>query len=357
MDEPNMNMQQPEEMQPKGAVPSFEPAQSGQDDSALKNLKRWMQGAVIAFLCSVIAVLFLSAKIEGSKKSGADNEKLSEFTEKVKNKSKDGIGVVRIYGPIAHSMKSYDWEQAGSSAIAARIRKLGKKKNVKAIVLDINTPGGTVAAVQEIYDAVMYVRKEEKKKVIATFGDVSASGGYYVGVACDEIFAYPGTLTGSIGVIMNGVSYEELMKKIGLRSEVVKSGKFKDIGSPFREMSSEERQLLQEMIDDSYDQFLTAVAEGRKMDKEKARLIADGRIFTGRQAKANGLVDTIGNYQDAVDRAGVLAGLGKNPKITSGGSNSFDGLFSMIDSKFGGSRILSEALDGSPKLEYRLYMK
>ncbi|MBP5286348.1 MAG: signal peptide peptidase SppA [Elusimicrobiales bacterium] len=338
MEEPNMNMNQP-------------------DDSALKSLKRWMQGAAIVFLCAVLSALFLSAKNESVKKDGGNSESLSGFTKSVAKKSKDGIGVVRIYGPISHSMKSYDWEKAGSSAIASRIRKMGKKKNVKAIVLDINTPGGTVAAVQEIYDAVMYVRKEEKKKVIATFGDVSASGGYYVAVACDEIFAYPGTLTGSIGVIMDGMNYGELMKKIGLKSEVVKSGKFKDIGSPSREMSEEERQLLQEMINDTYDQFLTAVAEGRKMDKEKARKLADGRIFTGRQAKANGLVDTLGNYQDAIDRAGVLAGLGKNPTITSGGSGSFDSFFSMMDSRFGGSRILSEALEGSPKLEYRLYMK
>ena len=340
------------------------PENAGGNDGE-KNIKMFMacaRAACVIFACSFFAALFLAAKTDAEKKKTADTETASTTVDDLKDKIKkgkvkDGIAVIKIYGTIMQSSKNYDWEQAGSSSIASRIRKLGKKKNVKGIVLDINTPGGTVAAVQEIYDAIMYVRKQEKKPVVAMFGDVSASGGYYVGVACDKIFAHPGTMTGSIGVIMHGGNYEGLMKKIGYKSEVVKSGKYKDIGSPYREMTPEERQLLQDMIDDSYDQFVTAVAEGRKMNKEDVKKLADGRIYTGRQAEKNGLVDKLGNYQDALDFAGEMSGLGKDPKIISGTGNSFDSFMSLMDSKFGGKNILSEALDNNPRLEYRLYMK
>ncbi|MCR4820014.1 MAG: signal peptide peptidase SppA [Elusimicrobiales bacterium] len=333
-------------------------AQPAAVDKNLKHFSWLLKVTAALFLCSVIAALSLSAKIDSQKKSPADSEKssISELKEKVSKKTKDGVAVIRVYGVISQSMKTYDWEKTGSSALAQRIRKTGKKKNIKAIVLDINTPGGTVAAVQEIYDAINFVRKEYKKPVVALFGDVSASGGYYIGAACDEIFAHPGTMTGSIGVIMSGMNYEGLMKKIGFKSEVVKSGKYKDIGAPYREMSPEERKLLQDMIDDSYSQFVKAVAEGRKMSDEKVRSLADGRIYTGSQAKEAGLVDKLGNYQDALDRAGVLAGLGKDPHVISGASEPFDNFFSMMNSKFGGG-LLSEAFESGPRLEYRLYMK
>lgn len=330
------------------------------DEKKVRSLGLWLKCASLLFLCSIFAALALTAKMEGSRKT-SDTEKETSAVEgikdKISKKTKDGIAVVRVYGAIMQSSKSYDWEQSGSSAIASKIRKIGKKKNVKGILLDINSPGGTVGAVQEIYDAIMYVRKEEKKPVVAVFGDVSASGGYYIAAACDKIYAHPGTMTGSIGVIMSGGNFEGLMKKIGYKTEVVKSGKYKDIGSPYREMTPEERQLLQDMIDDSYDQFVTAVAEGRKMSKEDVKKLADGRIYTGRQASQNGLVDKLGNYQDALDCAGEMAGLGKNPNVVSGTSDSIDSFFSMMNSKFGGKNILSEAMDMNPRLEYRLYMK
>ena len=323
-------------------------------------LNWWLKAASVLFLCSVLAALALASRIDESKKT-ADSDSAKPTVEgikdKISKKSKDGIGIVRVYGAIMQSSKNYDWEKTGSSAIAAKIRKIGKKKNVKGILLDINSPGGTVAAVQEIYDAIMYVRTNEKKPVVAMFGDVSASGGYYIAAACDKIYAHPGTMTGSIGVIMSGGNFEGLMKKIGYKAEVVKSGKYKDIGSPYRDMTPEERQLLQDMIDDSYDQFVTAVAEGRKMSKEDVKKLADGRIYTGRQASQNGLVDKLGNYQDALDEAGILAGIGKNPNTISGASESIDSFFSMMNSKFGGKNMLSEAMDMTPRLEYRLYMK
>lgn len=355
---------QPVNIETANIPPAGRPSENGnsEQDKKIKKLGRWIKLACVLFLCSVIAALSLSSKIESGKKTadaGSDSETsaVEGIKDKLSKKNKDGIGIVRVYGAIMQSAKSYDWEQSGSSAVASRIRKLGKKKNVKGLLLDINSPGGTVGAVQEIYDAIMYVRNAEKKPVVAVFGDVSASGGYYIAAACDKIYAHPGTMTGSIGVIMSGGNFEGLMKKIGYKAEVVKSGKYKDIGSPYRDMTQEERQLLQDMIDDSYDQFVTAVAEGRKMSKEEVKKLADGRIYTGRQASRNGLVDKLGNYQDALDEAGVLAGLGKNPNVVSGTSDSIDSFFSMMSSKFGGKNILSEAMDLTPRLEYRLYMK
>ena len=174
--------------------------------------------------------------------------------------------------------------------------------------------------------------------------------------ACDKIVSQPGTITGSIGVIFNAGNLEGLFKKIGVKSEVIKSGKFKDIGSMSREMTPEERKILQGIIDDSYSQFVDAVAEGRKMTHEKVGLIADGRIFSGRQALKEGLVDLLGDLPDAVNLAGELSGLGKNPRVIRD-TDPFDQFFSIIDSKLPlfGSRKIEEALDISPRLEFRWY--
>ena len=268
---------------------------------------------------------------------------------------KNAVAVIPIYGVITQSDSSRVWER-GSQQIARKIKTMADKKEVKAILLDINSPGGSVGAVQDIYSAIMRAKRETKKPFIARFGDVSASGGYYVASACDKIVAQPGTITGSIGVIFNTSNLEGLFKKIGVKSEVIKSGKFKDIGSMSREMTSEERKLLQAIIDDSYSQFVDAVAEGRKMTVEKVKLLADGRIFSGRQAVTEGLVDSLGDLPDALNLAGELSGLGRNPRIIRD-TDPFEQFLSIVDSKlsFFGSVKLGEALDISPKLEFRWY--
>jgi len=213
-----------------------------------------------------------------------------------------------------------------------------------------------VGAVQEIYSAVLKAKAETKKPFIARFGEVSASGGYYVAAACDQIMAHPGTITGSIGVIFSVSNFEGLMKKVGFRSEAIKSGKFKDIASPTREMTSDERKLLQAMIDDSYEQFVKAVSDGRKMPVDQVKLLADGRIYTGRQAKESGLVDVLGDLQDAIDKAGEMGGIGRNPRVLSD-SDPFENLLSLIDTKLSlsGTKAITEALDTAPSLEYRWY--
>jgi protease IV len=206
------------------------------------------------------------------------------------------VGVVEVNGTIVDSR-----------TIIEQIKKFRKQEAIKAIVIRINSPGGAVAPSQEIYTEIM--RTREYKRVIASMGTVAASGGYYIAAAADGIVANPGTLTGSIGVIMGYTNFEKLLKKIGLLPVVIKSGPYKDVGSPARPMTDEERELLQEVVAKIHQQFIRAIAEGRKLEVSQVKLIADGRIFSGEQAKELGLVDRIGNFEDALKWAGELGGI------------------------------------------------
>lgn len=213
---------------------------------------------------------------------------------------RDHIKVLRINGAIEDNESEGLLPDTDTAPYVKRkLVKIAKDKRVKAVLLRINSPGGTVGMSQEVYEAVKAVRSKGKPVVIS-MGDVTASGGYYIASAADRIFANPGTLTGSIGVIMHLLNWQETEKKIGIQPVVIKSGAFKDIGSADRPMTPEERNLLQTIIMDSYDQFVTAVAEGRKMDKEVVKKLADGRVYSGRQAKTVKLVDELGGYEDAL---------------------------------------------------------
>jgi protease-4 len=194
-----------------------------------------------------------------------------------------------------------------------KLIRFRKNDQVKAIVLRIDSPGGGVGPAQEIYAEVK--RTQREKKVIASVGSVAASGGYYIACAADEIMANPGSITGSIGVIVETLNIEELLKKIGLRSNVVKSGKLKDMGSPMRTMTDEERKLLQGVLDSIHEQFIQAVADGRKLPVETVRPLADGRIFSGNQAKNLGLIDSLGNLEDAIILAAQMSGIKGEPEV------------------------------------------
>ena len=201
---------------------------------------------------------------------------------------------------------------SGSADVVRQLKKYAEDGSVKAIVLRIDSPGGGVAASQEIYDAVQEARK--KKQVVASMGSVAASGGYYVACGADSIMANPGTLTGSIGVIAEFPVFGELLKKIGIKTEVIKSGELKDVGSPTRPMTEKERAMLQSVINDTYDQFVEAVVKNRKMERQKVLALADGSVFTGRQAQANGLIDVLGNQEDAIRLAGKMGGISGAPR-------------------------------------------
>ena len=185
---------------------------------------------------------------------------------------------------------------------------------VRAVVLRINSPGGVVAPTQELHDAVLRVR-EAGKPVVASLGAVAASGGYYVAVACDQIYANPGTLTGSIGVIMQLANLEQLFKKVGVDYVVVKAGQFKDIGNVARPMTPDERRVMQALLDDVHGQFVGAVVAGRKLPREEVLRFADGRVFSGTQAKDLRMVDVLGGLEDAVLGAATLAGIPTPPTV------------------------------------------
>ena len=220
----------------------------------------------------------------------------------------DRIALIRVEGVIL------DWKET-----VAELKKVGESSTVKAIVLRIDSPGGGVVPSQEIHDAVKRVRNKNNKTVVASMGTVAASGGYYIASATDRIMANPGTLTGSIGVIMELANFQGLFKKLGVENVVIKSGRYKDIGSPFRKMTPEDRRILQAVMDDVHRQFIEAVAEGRSLDIAEVRSLADGRIFTGRQAKDLMLVDELGNLDDAIRLAADMVGIEGEPKVVEPG--------------------------------------
>ena len=207
----------------------------------------------------------------------------------------DQIGVVTINGVITDSQE-----------IIEQLEDFGKDDSIVAVVLRIDSPGGGVAASQEIYDAVVQLKK--RKKVVASMGSVAASGGLLIACGADKIVANSGTITGSISAIMQFANVEELLKKIGLKASAVKSGKYKDIGSPLREMTPEERKIIQDLVDDIYNQFVDVIVHNRNISRQKVISIADGRVFSGRQAREYGLVDYLGNMGSAARLASQLAG-------------------------------------------------
>ena len=212
------------------------------------------------------------------------------------------VALIRIEGPIIDSKEAID-----------EIKDYAKDSSIKAMVLRIDSPGGAVAPSQEIYEEVR--KAAVKKKIVVSMGSVAASGGYYIASSATKIIANPGTLTGSIGVIMEIPNFSGLMNKVGVKTEVIKSGKHKDMASVFRGIGKEEREILQGALDNVHEQFIKAVSEGRKLHIDDVRSIADGRIFTGEQALKAGLVDELGNLEDAVKAAGKLSGIKGEPEI------------------------------------------
>jgi protease-4 len=251
---------------------------------------------------------------------------------------KDKVGVIEIEGVIGASEK-----------ITASLADFKADEKIRGVILRINSPGGSVGPSQEIYTEVRKTARE--KPVVASMGAVAASGGYYVAAGANKIVANPGTITGSIGVLMEFVQLEGLLKKIGIRLEVLKSGEFKDLGSPHRELTERDKEIIRGVMQDIQQQFVAAVAEGRNLPEGSVRKIADGRIFSGAQAKDLGLVDLLGNMQDAIALTKELAGIEgevtlvypKKPKLS---------LWNWV---FGGAKeALFELLAGSKtQIEYR----
>ncbi len=247
--------------------------------------------ATLLVLVGVIGLFLLAAGSWG--RSGGDGGAL--FGPKV--------AIVELEGLIAET-----------DDLVRELRQHRENPSVKAVVIRINSPGGVVGPTQEVYDALRRVR-EAGKPVVASLGAVAASGGYYIAVGADQIYANPGSLTGSIGVIMQLANLDALMKKVGVDYVVVKAGAFKDIGNIARAMTAEERRVLQTLLDDVHGQFIDAVAKGRKLPREQVAQFADGRVFSGTQALSLKMVDALGGLEDAVNAAAKLANLPTPPAV------------------------------------------
>lgn len=216
---------------------------------------------------------------------------------------RDRVAVVPVEGVIS-----------SETAPLETLRRYRDRDGVEGLVLEIRSPGGTVGASQALYREIRAYR-EDGLPVVAWIGDVGASGGYYAAVAADTILALPGSITGSIGVIMQFPNARGLLEKAGLGVEIVKSGEHKDAGSPLRPLDESDREVFQELVDDTYGQFLDAVATGRGLDRDSARVLADGRVYSGERAVRVGLIDGIATLPEAMDAAGRMAGLGEDPPV------------------------------------------
>lgn len=270
----------------------------------------------------------------------------------------DRILVVHITGVIGTGTESgFLSDSLSHSELLSQLRQASKDPFIKAVVIRVDSPGGGVVASSEIHAALMKLREAEKK-IVVSMGTMAASGGYYVSAPADKIYANPDTLTGSLGVIITSVNYEETFEKVGLRQVVYKSGEFKDILSPARDATASEKKILQSFVDEAYQGFVDVIVEGRDLPRKKVLDIADGRIYSGRQALKLGLIDELGGMEDAIDAAIDLAGLsdGLVVRYRHGGSFS-DLLLNQVEKSQQPADPLGlkDALQPQPpKLEYRM---
>lgn len=273
---------------------------------------------LLAFIIgiSMLGALFIGPKVKQSKLAG------------------DKIAIIYVDGMIVggRGQVGLFTEGGGTDYLIRQLHSARDDASVKAVVLRINSPGGTVPASQEVGEELKKLRATGKP-VITSMADMAASGGYWLAACTDKIYANPSTITGSLGVYMPYSNWEELYKKIGVRQEKIKSGPHKDILSPDRPLTDEERAIIQVMVDDMYNQFVEVIAEGRHLDPAKVRQLADGRIYTGRQAKEAGLVDELGNMYDAIDGAAAMVGIQGKPELVEYGKmNAIEALLGAQDS-------------------------
>lgn len=260
-----------------------------------KSSSKWFWGILLSFLIIVVVLLIVSItlifnalKYKSEYHTGGSGEK---------------IALIELNDVIM-----------SSESMVEEIKKFREDKSIKAIVLRINSPGGGVAASQEIYEEVKKTR-DKGKIIVVSMGSIAASGGYYIACGSSLIVANPGTLTGSIGVIAQFYTIKDLADKLGIKQQVIKSGELKDAGNPFRDMNDKDKEYFQDVVDNSFGQFLDVVAKERKMNIDTLKKYANGRVFTGLQAKEIGLIDSLGTLEDAIRITAKMAGIEDEPRI------------------------------------------
>lgn len=253
----------------------------------------------VMFLASMGAMTLITVLLIAAAIFFAFNRGVSPVTTEITG---ERVGVIEITTPITDAKKTL-----------RQIREFRNDDDIKAVIVRIDSPGGAVGASQELYSALK--RTDKIKPVVASFGSVAASGGYYAALGAEYIISNPGTVTGSIGVIMKVPNFMKLMETLGISTTTIKSGSLKDLGAVSREMTPQEKAVLSSVADDIHHQFIKAVSESRKIPEEKAVKLSDGRIYSGRQALEAGLVDELGNFDRAVEKAGELGGIEGTPAL------------------------------------------
>ncbi|AYA77299.1 signal peptide peptidase SppA [Bacillus sp. Y1] len=331
------------------------------------NGKRWAAiviAAVLLFISWVTNALssmaFSNIESSWTEVFSATEEPFIEEVIEEGNAAKK-IAVLEVNGAIQDTGDVTSFFQSpgyNHSAFMENLEHVKEDKDVKGIILKVNSPGGGVVESAEIHDKLVEISEETKKPIYVSMGSMAASGGYYISAPADKIYASPETLTGSLGVIMQGVNYAGLAEKYGVEFVTIKSGEFKDIMSPSREMTEEEKNILQTMINNSYEGFVDVIASGRGLSEEEVRTIADGRIYDGRQAKEIGLIDDFGYFEDVTEAMKKNEKLAGAQVVSYSENFGFGSLFSMAASKMVGKdlemtglmKLLSQP--NSPRLMY-----
>jgi protease-4 len=270
--------------------------------------------AIFFFLCSVVFFVSLMGLllVKGSFSTQTEEESVSKLSETlVEGTGKNKILILPIKGMITgqSSRKLFIEEPSLVDSVKQQLEHASSDNDVKAVILEINSPGGGITASDIIYNEIIEFKEKTNKKVIVIMQDVAASGAYYISAAADKIMSHPTTVTGSIGVIMPLINIADLVQKFDIEDISIKSGKMKNIGSPLKKMSEEERKVLQDIVDEMYTRFLNIIVDGRNMKIEDVRKLADGRIYTGKQALENGLIDQLGYIDDAIILAKEISGI------------------------------------------------
>lgn len=308
---------------------------------------------VLIILCFVSALsgFLFQRKISPSGEKDKPS-KMFSWSETGFGLKEGNIGLIEISGPIMYGSEGgFSPSNTDANEIISSLEKARKDK-LKGILIRLNSPGGTASASQAIYEKIMSIRKSDNIKVYSFMQDVAASGAYYIASATDVIYANPSTLTGSIGVIIQIPNFSDLGNKIGISTVTIKSGKYKDIGNAGRKMTDDEKALLQNMINDTYGEFVEAVSKGRKLPVETVKKLGDGRIYTGNQAYANKLVDKLGQEQDAVNDLAKVLKLEGEPKLKNITKHPWEKFFE----EFGSTKTpLSGTILSSPEFSSKFY--